>query len=252
MPPRAVKAEKIRVDAAQFARNQAQPIHQSNGDETRYPDRIGSYSKGLPHNQLGEADGQAYDALLNAMTTGDPADFEAIPLTPAANCPNGRRRRLTNPQAGLCFDLEGPDTQACTIPPAPRFDSAEEAGEMAELYWMALLKDVHFEDYDNDATVADAVKDLNRYSRFRGPKEGGKVRRSTLFRGFTKGDLVGPYVSQFLLRDFNYGTIRVSQKQHTAKPGVDYVTDYDEWLTIQRGLRSRCQQRRSAGTRRTK
>jgi hypothetical protein len=118
MPPRAVKAEKIRVDAAQFARNQAQPIHQSNGDETRYPDRIGSYSKGLPHNQLGEVDTQAYDALVNALATGDPADFEAIPLTPAANCPNGRRR-LTNPQAGLCFDLEGPDSQACTIPPAP-------------------------------------------------------------------------------------------------------------------------------------
>jgi hypothetical protein len=235
MPPRAVKAEKIRVDAAHFARNQAQPIHQSNEDETRYPDRIGSYSKGLPHNQLGEVDAQAYDALLNAMTTGDPADFEAIPLTPAANCPNGRRRRLTNPQAGLCFDLEGPDVQACTIPPAPRFDSAEEAGEMAELYWMALLRDVHFKDYDNDATVANAVKDLNRYSRFRGPKKDDKVRRSTLFRGFTKADLVGPYVSQFLLKDFNYGTITVSQKQHTAKPGVDYVTAYEQWLNIQRG-----------------
>ena len=236
MPPRAVRAEKIRVDAAQFARNQAHPVHSSNGDESRYPDRIGSYSKGLPHDQLGEVDPQAYDALLNAFAGGDPADFEAIPLSPAANCPGGLRR-LTNPQAGLCFDLEGPDAQACTIPPAPRFDSAEEAGEMAELYWMALLRDVHFEDYDNDATVADAVKDLNRYSRFAGPKKGGKVRRATLFRGFTRGDLVGPYVSQYLLKGFNYGTIRVSQKQHTAKPGPenDYVTDYDKWLSIQRG-----------------
>lgn len=234
MPPRAVKAEKIRVDAAQFARNQAQPIHRSNGDESRYPDRIGSFSKGLPHDQLGEVDAQAYDALLNAFATGDTADFEAIPLSPQANCPNGRRR-LTNPQAGLSFDLEGPDPQACTIPPAPKFAGAEEAGEMAELYWMALLRDVHFEDYDGDATVADAVKNLNRYSRFRGPREGGKVKRSTLFRGFTEGDLVGPYVSQFLLKDFNYGTIRIVQKQHTARPSVDYVTDYDGWLGIQRG-----------------
>ena len=38
---------------------------------------------------------------------------------------------------------------------------------------------------------------------------------STLFRGFTQGDVGGPYVSQFLIRDFNYGTIRISQKADT-------------------------------------
>ena len=234
MPPREVQAEQLRRDAARFARNQPHPAPQSNGDEGRYPNRIGSYSKGLPHDQLGEVNVQAYNTLLNAFASGDPDDFEKIPLSPAANCPHGRRR-LTNPQAGLCFDLEGPDAQAMAIRPAPRFDSAEEAGEMAELYWMALLRDVHFEDYDNDATAADAVADLNRYSTFRSPKQGGNVTRKTLFRGSTAGDLLGPYVSQFMLRDFHYGTIVVSQKQQTAKPGVDYMTTYDQWLSIQKG-----------------
>lgn len=118
MPPRAVKAQKVRVEAAQFARNQAHPLNQSNGDETRYPERTGSFSKGLPHNQLGEVDSQAYDTLLGAFASGDPAVFEGITLSPEVNCPNGRRR-LTNPQAGLSFDLEGPDPQACAMPPAP-------------------------------------------------------------------------------------------------------------------------------------
>jgi hypothetical protein len=52
--------------------------------------------------------------------------------------------KLTNPQAGLAFDLEGPDAQAVTQPPAPRFDSKQAAAEMRELYWMALARDVPF------------------------------------------------------------------------------------------------------------
>jgi hypothetical protein len=232
---RPVQAEKIRIEAARFARRQVHPAYPSNGDEDRYPNRIGNYSKGLPHDRLGEVDIRAYNALRNAFLTGSPCDFENLPLAPAANCPNGRRRKLTNPQAGLCFDLEGPDAQAVTMPPAPRFDSAEEASEMAELYWMALLRDVPFEDYVHDNTVADAVEDLNNFSAFRGPKERGRITPATLFRGFTAGDLVGPYVSQFLLKDFNYGTLRVSHKQQTAKPKVDYVTDYQEWHRIQDG-----------------
>jgi hypothetical protein len=41
--------------------------------------RIANFSKGLPHNELGEVDPAAYDALLVALASGDPADFEAIP-----------------------------------------------------------------------------------------------------------------------------------------------------------------------------
>ncbi len=46
--------------------------------------------------------------------------------------------------AGHTFDLEGPDAQAVTMPPAPRLDSDELIGEMAEVYLMALLRDVPF------------------------------------------------------------------------------------------------------------
>ncbi|MDQ3934138.1 MAG: vanadium-dependent haloperoxidase [Actinomycetota bacterium] len=229
------RARRVRESAARFAFDQPHPEQLDNGDEERFPTRIASYTKGLPHNAQGEVDGAAYDALLTAIESTEPGDFEAIPLGDPASCPSGRGRRLVNPQSGLAFDLEGPDAQALTIPPAPRFDSAQEGAEMAEVYWMALLRDVHFSDYATDATVAEAASDLSLMSDFRGPKEGGQVTPAVLFRGFTPGDLAGPYVSQFLLRDFNYGTLRVSQRQQTAKPGVDYVVDPEEWLRIQNG-----------------
>jgi hypothetical protein len=229
------RARRLREDAAKFAFKQPHPEQRDNGDEGRFPTRFASYSKGLPHDDQGEVDSAAYDALLAAIDSGDPGDFEAIPLGDPAGCPTGRGRRLVNPQAGLAFDLEGPDAQAVTIPPAPTFDSAENAGEMVELYWMALLRDVHFNDYATNPSVAAAAAELSGLSDFRGPKEDGQVTPAVLFRGFTPGDLAGPYVSQFLLRDFNYGTLRVSQRQQTAIPGVDYVTDPAEWLRIQNG-----------------
>ena len=235
MQSRRKRAREIRRGAAQFAFDQPHPTPEPNGDEERFATRIASYSKGLPHDERGEVDRAAYDALLTAIGSGRPADFEAIPLGDPASCPTGRGRRLVNPQSGFAFDLEGPDAQALAIPPAPTFESAEEAGEMAELYWMALLRDVHFNDYATDPTAAEAAADLSRFSDFRGPTDGGAVTPGTLFRGFTPGDLAGPVVSQFLLRDFNYGTLRVTQREETGKPGVDYVTDPAEWLRIQNG-----------------
>ena len=79
---RANDCAKLRRDAAQ-AGLQATPQnlqHPANADEDLYPNKIGSYSKVLPHNGLGEVDTSAYNALINALVSGRPGDFEAIPL----------------------------------------------------------------------------------------------------------------------------------------------------------------------------
>jgi hypothetical protein len=121
------------------------------------------------------------------------------------------------------------------MPPAPRIDSAEAAAEMAELYWMALLRDVRFTDFAANADVAAAAASLSGFSDFRGPKSGGLVTPGTLFRGFTPGDLAGPYVSQFLLKPVNFGTLRIGQRQRTAVANQDYLIDFAEWLAVQNG-----------------
>jgi len=224
---RADAALQHRVEMAQLAHDRPLPGHASNGDEEDYP-FIGNFGKGLPHNGLGEVDGAAYAALIAALTSGDPADFEAIPLGPGG-------RKLTNPQAGLAFDLEGPDSHHMQVAPAPRFDSAEEAGEMAELYWMALLRDVGFSQYHHNKLAQAAAEDLSGFSDFRGPNVGGAVTPDTLFRGNTPGDLVGPYVSQFMLKEIPYGSLSISQRQQTVLPGVNFLTDFGSWLAAQNG-----------------
>src|SRR5262249_49612247 len=93
-----------RIDAAKLARRRNRPLlgPENNGEEDQFPDRRWNYSKGLQHDGLGHVDPASYDALLHAVTTGAPADFDAIPLAGV--------RKLVSPQAGLGFDLEGPDS----------------------------------------------------------------------------------------------------------------------------------------------
>ncbi|MEO8127294.1 MAG: vanadium-dependent haloperoxidase [Bryobacteraceae bacterium] len=234
MQTRRTQALAVRDEAARLAslRPHGRPL--ANGDESRY--RIGTdlayfgnFTKGLAHDALGHVNPPAYRALLRAVASGDPADFEKIPL--AGN------RKLVNPQAGLAFDLQGPDTGSLTIPPAPAIDSAEEASEMAELYWMALARDVPFRNYNGaDPTISTAVNNLNTFSDFRGPKVAGVVTTDSLFRGITSGDLTGPYISQFMWLPVTFGTLTIPQFNLTATPGVDYMQDFATWLNVQNGF----------------
>ncbi len=224
---RYMKSYKCRLEAAKLAQSRPLVYHVTNGDDDGYPNKIGSYTKGFPHNQLGEVDLVAYNSLVSARTSRVPADFEKITL--------GLGRPQTSPQAGLAMDLEGPDSHHVTLPPAPRFASAETAGEMVELYWMALARDVNFNDYDTSPIIAAAADELSRLSDFRGPKQGGRVTPQTIFRSTFPGDTEGPHMSQFLLQDFYFGANLFSQKIKTSAPGVDYMTSYADWLNIQNG-----------------
>src|SRR5215471_16558357 len=221
------EAYSLRVAAAQDQKAIPLPDHPDNGDEVLYSNKIGSYSKGLPHNNLGEVDLAAYGSLIRALESGQPADFEAITI--------GVGNKLTNPQSGLAFEMESMDSQALAIPAAPAFSSAQEAGEIAENYWAALARDINFADYDTNPIAQAAASDLSRMSDFRGPKAGGNVTTRTLFRGLTPGDLNGPYISQFLWRDTSYGAEHVDRRMRTPIPGDDYVTDYSDWLDLQNG-----------------
>lgn len=224
---RSKRACRLRTKAATYQRDLPIPTHLANGAEEDYP-YIANFCKGLPHKANGEVKDAAYLALLAALSGDDLALFEAISL--------GGDRPLRNPQAGMAFDMEGPDAHHVTMPPAPRIDSAENSAEMCELYWMALARDVHFSDYDSDSTIADACADMSALSDFRGPTESGVINPANIFRGSTPGDLAGPYLSQFLLKKVPYGTLSIAQRQQTVMPGIDYMTDFSSWLAIQNGV----------------
>lgn len=234
---RRTDARRVRGEAAEAAADRVHPDHINNGEEERYrrPDGklsyIGNFSKGLGHDRVGEVLPDSYRTMLRAMYSTDPLRFEVTTMMGTLDGLN-----LTNPQAGLAFDLEGPDAQAVTMPPAPRIDDAETAGEMAELYWMALLRDVSFSAYPVNALAASAANSLTtEFSMFRGPKIAGAVTPATLFRGFTPGDLRGPYISQFLLKPISYGTLNIEQLNRVASAGQNYLLTFPDWLAVQNG-----------------
>ena len=179
--------------------------HPNNQDENIYPNKIGNYSKGLPHNNDGTVVLSAYNALVNAINSGRPADFDAIPL--------GGTVKLTNPQSGLAFDMQGPDSHALVQPPAPAFASRAQAAEISENYWMALLRDVPYSQYAGNPIANAAAADLTLYGAdFNGPKSGGAVTTGTLFRGLTPGDRLGPQLSQFFYQDLNFGANKIEHR----------------------------------------
>ncbi len=228
---RANACAKYRRDTAQAGLQATPPNlqHPTNNDESLYPNKIGSYSKGLPHNNDGTVVLSAFNALVSALDSGRPADFDAITM--------GGDRRLTNPQAGMAFDLQGPDAQSLVQPPAPAFASREQAAEIAENYWMALLRDVPFAQYPLNPIANAAAADLTLFGAdFKGPKSGGSVTTGTLFRGLTPGDLKGPWISQFFYQPCNFGANKIEQKITTTLPGINYITDFNTWLAVQRGF----------------
>jgi hypothetical protein len=217
-----------REEAAREESKVPVPQQITNGDEQNARLKfIGNFSKGLPHNTIGEVDATAYLALLSAVRRGTSAAFEAVPL--------GGNVQLVNPLAGLALDLEGTDSHQLVIPPFPSVASQDLADQAVELYWMALCRDVNFVDYGSNPLTSAAAAELSSLKSFRGPRSGGVVTPQTLFRGFAAADVIGPYISQFLLRPFNYGPYAMSGTMGMYTPGVDYMTDQASWLAVQNG-----------------
>lgn len=221
------EAFERRVESALFEKNLILEGHRSNNDENLYINKIGNYSKALPHNLLGEVNLDAYRIWIRALTTGNQEELESIPL--------GGTTKFTDPQAAYAYEMVGPDSHHLTIDPAPGFSSAREASEIAEDYWMALVRDVDFVDYDTNPETIAAAEDLSNFSDFDGPKDDGNVTTGTLFRGNVPGALEGPYISQFLLKDIPFGAKVIDQKYYMPVGCIDFMTSYDEWLNIQNG-----------------
>jgi membrane-associated phospholipid phosphatase len=220
-------AYDTRVAAARAQQRRRAGPSTANGDEQRYPSRFASYGKGLPHGANGEVDPRAFAALVTALLSGDARAIESVPVPGPI--------RLVNPCASFAFNLEGADGHALAIETPPTFASDTQAAEACELYWQALTRDVPFAEYGSHPVIGDACRELSNFEAFRGPRAAQSVTPATIFRGSTAGDLVGPYVSQFLLKEFSFGAIRLVQHVRTDTAGLDYLTDWDDWLAVQRG-----------------
>lgn len=267
----------LRIQACSLSdRGQARTV--ANGEELDYGDTFAAnFHKGLPHGPTGFVDPSAYRSCVDALLHQDHARFEGAPLGdnfPSASFPRrttggkDSHRKMTSPFTGHVFDLQGVDAGSLALPAAPRLGSDELAGEMAEVYAMALLRDAKFEDIASGAgTAAGLAADLAAMPWFSSdPTAIGDRRRhiqtpADLFRGSTDGSKNGPWLSQFLLVGNQgpgganttpplsvralpevddgfvyYGTQFVDQRSVVAKAGCDWMQTWQAWLDAQNGV----------------
>jgi hypothetical protein len=228
---RADEAREIRVKAANRERAVPIPHHPTSGDENRYADQSGTYTKGLQHDTFGRVDLNAFATLVTALNSGDHEDFEKIIM--------GGTRTLNCPQGGLAFDLEGTDAYqfgAPLVPAAPAAASDLSAVELLEHYWASLLRDVPFTQYASNNTAIQAAQETSGLQVYQGPRNSsGRATPDLLFRGAFPGETLGPYISQFFIKATSLGQQPISQQQTTYLADFDYMTSFSDWLTVQNG-----------------
>lgn len=225
---RVLRSLALRTRAAGSDAFAAAPAQIDNGDEARYGDKSGTYTKGVLQTGIGLVDLGAYATFKHALSTGNPADFEKIIL--------GGPRTLNGPQAGLAFYLDSLDGSQYPVPPAPALASEAYATELIELYWASLLRDVPFGRYDKDSVATRAAAELSSLPEYAGPRnKNGQVTTHELFRGGFAGETTGPYLSQFLLHHTALGSLPVTQKYVTNQAGINFMTEPGEFLEVQNG-----------------
>ncbi|MEM9566925.1 MAG: phosphatidic acid phosphatase, partial [Cyanobacteria bacterium P01_E01_bin.34] len=202
-----------------------------NDDEKRFEELglpgFASFTKALRHNpDNGLVETSSFASLLAAIDAGTQTAFETVLL-------GGGDRLLANPLNAYSFQLIGNDSNGARMAPAPAFDSRNTAVDMVERYWMALCRDVRFDQYDSSPLITAACDDLNQLGFER--EFGFCCTPQTIFRGPYDGCDIGPHVSQFLLKDFLFGNQPIQQQQLYPQEGLDYLTDLDTWNRVNNG-----------------
>lgn len=164
---RITTSSEIRDEATSIAHTRTSVTPRNNNEESDYSDNFATnFTKGLRHNDYGivsnPADYRSFVKDINSEFYDTTAIYQfesrlAKQINPDIfNCSINNNegdstlpadietRHWESPRAGHSYDLEGPDAGGVGMAPAPRVDSMELAAEMAEVYGLALLRDVPF------------------------------------------------------------------------------------------------------------
>ena len=251
-PARNRIAERRRSTAGEYSSGYASVPTERNGDESGLQGEhfVASFTKGLEHDEFGQLVREDdYIALVNQINQQDADSFDAVDRGLSdSNPPRTRReggagdgsdiawRGWESPRAGHYYDLQGPDADSVGMPPAPELGTEELSAEMAEVYALALLRDVPFAqildrsgaDAETGITASEVLDAMKAQSWFSESESLGlslqqRRRRAArridhgidfpidnppdsvpfddadAFRGSGPAAKAGPYVSQFML-----------------------------------------------------
>ncbi len=245
-------AQWRRTAASDYSSRYAETPTKLNLDEEKFEEELfpSSFTKGLLHNEFGQLSTDAdYIQLTNKINQHDADNFDQVNRgIDADNQPQSQRtdgsniswRGWESPRAGHFYELQGPDADAVGMPPAPELGSEELSAEMAEVYALALLRDVPFtqiidgtgEDPVTEISASDVLGSLASFSWFtdnsednmslqelrrraarrvdhgrdfdiNNPPDTETFNQALAFRGSAPAAKAGPYVSQFMLAGNN-------------------------------------------------
>ena len=104
-------------------------------------------------------------------------------------------------------------------------------GDVAELYWASLCRDIPFSDYDRNELVHRAQDELRRIDN---------ARFSSLpFKINIPGMTDGGYLSQFLIKPVPINGAGLSQSISCPTGSNDFLTTIESWAECQNGVRTR-------------
>ena len=161
---RARAAKAFRDLAADVSRLRPPAITKANGEENDHgPVYPANFTKGLAHDAFGLVDAahqEDYPCFVTAINSEDRTLFDdkvrsAKDHGIAYRCgidnvaDKAVWRGWESPRAGHVYELEGPDAGSVGMAPAPRVGSSELAVELAEVYGLAILRDVPFTEIVN-------------------------------------------------------------------------------------------------------
>lgn len=245
-------AQKQRVHFSKEIIPDVRPPQPDNGDFSVHGDKRGTFTKGLKHDgATGRVDAAAFSAFAAALSQPRDQVFAAIEAIPDMHLGAGQAtRKWVNPVAGRAWSVAGGDPQQYAMPVAPAFGSDELSFEMVENYWMALLRDVPFSQYETSTLATQAALELNNFrnaaiaerqaaglpaEELAPADSAGNIIPKTLFRGLAAGEDQGPYLSQFLIHPVPFGVQGFHQRNKTLRAGQNFMTQWPEWLAVQRG-----------------
>lgn len=251
---------------------------------------VSSFTKGLPHNSYGIANRRAYEQFVTSLTS------ETAGGSILTGCANDEFLGWEGARDGHAFMLNGADASTIALPPAPKLGFCEATAELAELYAMALVRDIPFAAFSDpetpigfdyppthplkpgkSATLGDLFDELDKLAWF--DKAGAvatsfggrrltqpewrrrqvtwlsKQRRVSVDVLLTRGAYSGrDWLSQFLLIGsggcerhpertpscglISAGAYSIDQRVAAPAPGIDYLTNWHDWLRSQNGAKA--------------
>lgn len=199
-------------------------FYDTNTIKTYYP---WIFSKCLEHNcTTGMACEEDIDKLLDAIKCPTEDNINCLNLS---STHTKKIVGLTSPHSS---NLIGCNPNILNSPNNCNFDvdDIRFAFEMLEVYAQNEFRSVPFSKFEKNDDLIKIIKFLNSLpcSAITAPKNvNSQIDICNLFRGNWNGELIGPYISQFLLLPFNLGNICIDQKYiEEIEPENQCTMDY--------------------------